>query len=796
MSSKRTIRDETKRSDRLGSLTLKDLVNDSEEWNPTGEYELIDPYFDHVNPENKDEFGELVLNDRVNVVEYTDNDGIPRTHINLYDLLADYVRDQNDFMVFVGLLQEVFDDIKSVADIFDQLSDVESVVEMFLPKLAYLLNHRYRYDIPDHINRDIIRRLLWLYEQKATDQDVLDSADYGANSKWVGSTLFLPDAVPDERLAEIFYPVHSLFTHNVSGFSRTDRYPDSSRYRGGVIVIKVKKLNARIREAVRRVLPAGLKCYYDFDGTFGGGDGEGESVDFGAWYQVNEDTLLDQALIINDKTTRPFDGDYRYQNYFDGRQLIFCDNLIYYLLGISWFPNLPEDDVEGNVIHDPDDYPFPIPEPKKIWEGFRSYSGKGRFSGKLRIEGEGNTQWVQTPIYSVKPTDKYYRVDTIEDLVVNPWIDDSRYHQVYIGNDRYAMNSFWDSPKNLKDGDWVEIDDKKAVRFDELESIEDILEHGLIRHSYSNHFYLENYNEPIEFHWDRRLLNDFGVMKYSLPMRLPLDLTVDSPMYIPKEVHSDAFDGSHLYGNIFDGRGMDITDFQIDLIRDPKLFLELIFDHEDTWTDVFDGFETLWGEYRSGLGYFETFPFEFKASRDLFIELIIKENRINSTTLSGEDTELGERRSGIYDDYTYPFEVIPTPPDKFTEIHIENEVDSNIYDGPDTVYGEIRSGRRYDETDPVEVSTDYTFEIEKSEETSIDKDTFLDIESVVDYDIQDETIIEFQKFHEVRLVMLLNHEEADSDQFDEESTYRGEIRSGRGWFYNDGITVNITKRKS
>ena len=76
MSSKRTIRDDTKRSDRLGSLTLKDLVNDSEHWNLTGDYTLIGPYYEQTNPENKDEFGELTLNDRVNVVEYTDDDGI------------------------------------------------------------------------------------------------------------------------------------------------------------------------------------------------------------------------------------------------------------------------------------------------------------------------------------------------------------------------------------------------------------------------------------------------------------------------------------------------------------------------------------------------------------------------------------------------------------------------------------------------------------------------------------------------------------------------------------------------
>ena len=779
MSSKRTIRNDTKRSDRLGSLTLKDLVNDSEHWNLTGEYGLIDPYFEQTNPENKDEFGELTLNDRVNVVEYTDNDGIPRAHINLYDLLADYVRDQNDFLVFVGLLQEIFDDIKSVADVFDTLADVDSVIEMFLPKLAYLLNYKYRYDIPDYINRDIIKRLLWLYEQKATDQDVLDAADYATNDKWVGSTFFLPDAHPDERLSTIYYPVHSLFTHNISGFDKSDRYPDSGRYRGGVIVLKVKKLDSRTREAVRRVLPAGLKCYYDYLGEFGDGGGFSGTVDFGAYYEVYEDTFLDQALIVVDKETRGFDGDYRLKHYFDGKQLIFCDNLIYYLVGISWLPGLLEDEEgsrDGNIVHDVTEEDVPSPEYRRLWQGYRIFSTKGKFSGKLRLEGDNNIQWVQTPIYSVKPSDIYYPVNIVEDLVVNPWLDDSRYHQPYIGNGRYAMNSYWDNPDSFQPLDWVDLGDNKVAQFHELDTIDEYIKNGLLNRSYSNNFYLEDYNEPIEFFEDHRYDITMGVQSYALPDKLPLDHTVNQRLYITKEIVSDVFDGVYDHGHIFDGRGIDGTFIELLLIKDPKLLIELILDHEETGSTVFDGNDTNLGEVRSGIEYFWTYPFELDRASLLNFELIIRDPDESTTAFDGEDTIIGEARSGTSIDFNYDFNVLINPPDRPLELVIDEDKKDDKIDN-------------FDKYEKIGFS-----EFEKSLGLVINNDSQITY-SILNEDDTKEPLTELEKFAEAIIVMILDHEELTTDAFDGKSTINGDVRSGLGIFYNDPINVNIYEKK-
>lgn len=697
------IREGTEREVRLGSLTVDEAVNDSIRWEQVGYHEGDDPYYELHNPEDKDEFGELALDDLVTIADYTIDEGIPSAHIDLTDLIADYLKDNGDFLVFVGLLQQVFDDMKSVADVFDHLADVDSVVEMFLPKLGYLLNYRYNYNVPDSVNRDIIKRLLWLYEQKATDKDVLESADYGANDKWVGSTLFMPEAEPEDRTAEIYYPVHSLFTHDVSAHSRTDRYPDSERYRGGVIVIKVKKLNDRIREAVRRVLPAGLKCYYDFDGSFGG-DGTLGSVDFGSWCVVYEDTLIDYAMIQKDRIeSQWFDGSYTDKHYLSGRQILFCDHLIDYIMGVSWFTPLPEGDPEGNVLHDPDDFHYEIPAPKKIWKGYATYSERGTLSGKLRLEGDSNTMWAQTPIEPISPKDTYYPVSVIEDLVYNPWLNDSRYHQMYVGDGRYAMNSFWDDPEHFRADDYVEVEDRHVKKFSEVD-VNTYAVNGLLPRTYSNNFYLENYCEPFEIHLDRLKRLELDRADFSIPEELPIDVVMTDDMRIVRDVTSDVFDGVRYFGHRFSGNDIDYVELQLDLIRDPVLRIEMVLDQENVNSTTLSGEDTFYGDIRSGLPYFYTDPFEF--GKDNIIEMVLENEDVLSDKLSDGDTLYGEVRSGLPEDYQFPFEIKPYEDNNIEMVLGGDEVLSDKLSDGDSMYGDVRSGLSKDYQFPFEVGVE------------------------------------------------------------------------------------------
>lgn len=255
--------------------------------------------------------------------------------VELEYFLHDYLADKSDFMLFMRLLNILFNDIKSVADDFENLADVNNVVNIFLPKLSYLMNYTFRYDLPDAINRDIIKRLLYIYKHKGTDKEVLEAADFANNDNWIANTLFVPTdknpiPVPDDRTANLYYPIDRLFTWDKSAYSISDRYGDSTRWRDGVIVIEAEDVNKRVRNAIKRVLPAGLKCYYESkselkaDGENGEPVGYGKSLKYTEWilylrYTLDYFLRLDTS-VSSDKWS---EDNINYNFIWSGRQILF-----------------------------------------------------------------------------------------------------------------------------------------------------------------------------------------------------------------------------------------------------------------------------------------------------------------------------------------------------------------------------------------------------------------------------------------------------------------------------------------
>ena len=255
--------------------------------------------------------------------------------IQLEYYLHDFLMGKEDFMVFMRLLQILFNDIKSVADDFENLADVNNVVNIFLPKLSYLMNYTFRYDLPDSINRDLIKRLLWIYKEKGTDKEVLEAADFANNDNWISNTIFVPTEknpipVPDDRTAFLYYPIDRLFTWDKSAYSISDRYGDSTRWRDGVVVIEAEDVNKRVRNAIKKVLPAGLKVYYESkselkaDGKNGEEVGYGKSLKYKEWI-LNPRYTLDYFLRIDNSVSsdRWSEDNINYRIIWSGRQILF-----------------------------------------------------------------------------------------------------------------------------------------------------------------------------------------------------------------------------------------------------------------------------------------------------------------------------------------------------------------------------------------------------------------------------------------------------------------------------------------
>lgn len=275
-------------------------------------------------------------NEIVNLVQPLKYGGtIENKRVELEYFLHDYLADKSDFMIFMRLLNILFNDIKSVADDFENLADVNNVVNIFLPKLSYLMNYTFRYDLPDSINRDIIKRLIYIYKNKGTDKEVLEAADFANNDNWIASTLFVPTEknsipVPDDRTAHLYYPIDRLFTWDKSAYSISDRYGDSTRWRDGVIVIEAENINKRVRNAIKRVLPAGLKCYYESkselkaDGENGELVGYGKSLKYTEWILYLRYTL-DYFLRLDNSVSsdRWSENNINYKLIWSGRQVLF-----------------------------------------------------------------------------------------------------------------------------------------------------------------------------------------------------------------------------------------------------------------------------------------------------------------------------------------------------------------------------------------------------------------------------------------------------------------------------------------
>ena len=254
---------------------------------------------------------------------------IKNKKVGLEYFLHDFVVDKDDYYIFLGLLNIIFNDIKSVADDFDNLADVNNVYNAFLPKLSYLMNYTFHYDLPDDINRDIIKRLLYIYKQKARDKEVLEAADWANNINWIASTLFVPTPdspipVPDDRTSKLYYPITMLFTHSVSKHDGGHRYSDETRWRDGVIVIQAENINPTVRTAIKRVLPAGLKAYYEALAEMKAEDGEesgyGKSLKYPEWTLLTM-PIIDYFLRLesNIQSDRWSQDSVNYQKVFSGK---------------------------------------------------------------------------------------------------------------------------------------------------------------------------------------------------------------------------------------------------------------------------------------------------------------------------------------------------------------------------------------------------------------------------------------------------------------------------------------------
>lgn len=339
--------------------------------------------------------------------------------ISIEDFIPHTLLQSDDYAVVANTIMTINNDIKEMISIFPELVDIDNAPEIFLPKLAALVRYEGRYDIPDEDLRDIISRIINVYRDRGTDYSIIMAATYGDQPEWVGSSLFY-ESYKSKELATIIYPITRLFRHSVSKFSGSHYYPDSTRWRDGTLIISAPYINQELRNAVSRVVPAGLRVYWEVKSESNLVDGT--VVTFGEWV-ILTDYLIDYYLRISDKSYST--SELSSTSYFSGktknsgRQLLFDDYELEYYFNTSFINDL------GKIINDISKPNQLSAEAKVEYFGKPNRSRNAKRSGKYAFSGLYIGEiFAYAQDEQITPDDRYYRISEVINKPINGYVKD------------------------------------------------------------------------------------------------------------------------------------------------------------------------------------------------------------------------------------------------------------------------------------------------------------------------------------------------------------------------------------
>ena len=195
--------------------------------------------------------------------------------------VPEYLRDKEDFHVFLKLLITEFDITLDNIENFTDLINPDKVPIKFIEALGSYFDYKYEVNADDDFNREILTRVSTIYSQRGTDRSILKAAIHGDNPGWVGGDIFIPGYPISKEYASLVVARDNIFTHSRSRHSGIDVFSDGETYRPGVIIINLPYLNPEIVDAVTEVMPAGVRFKFFVNTTFVGNDGDESLGQFG-----------------------------------------------------------------------------------------------------------------------------------------------------------------------------------------------------------------------------------------------------------------------------------------------------------------------------------------------------------------------------------------------------------------------------------------------------------------------------------------------------------------------------------
>lgn len=169
------------------------------------------------------------------------------------------------------------------------INDPENTPAFYLPGLLALIGYDYDDSIDPDIHRIAYKYLFDWQRNRGSEISILKAASYAGASGWVCGEYFLPGYKNPGITASIAYPSKNIFHWNISSWSGAHKYYDGAYYTKGVIDLYVDSLTDKVIQAVKSVLPAGIKVYFRLNRQL---TGSADGVVLANYFKSNIDLFL------------------------------------------------------------------------------------------------------------------------------------------------------------------------------------------------------------------------------------------------------------------------------------------------------------------------------------------------------------------------------------------------------------------------------------------------------------------------------------------------------------------------
>lgn len=323
----------------------------------------------------------------------------------------DYLLENKDFHLWIEAVVEELGKVGDMTELFAELGAVDKTPPQFLQDLADIVAYKYMEGEDADVQREVIKRVFSIYERRGTEQSIIEAGKRGGDPNWVGGDLTLYKDPIKEGTASVLYPINHLFRHSISKHSSGDPYADNVRWREGVIIIRVSYLSDLVKEAIEKVIPAGMRYYIDIV-TDSGGEGKNGEVSYGDYFVYTDYYIAYELETIKSETDALIHsgkGRDLSKMYHSGRQILF------YYVDIDRMILVPlEEHLDGQI---------PGIQDKVTWFGLPRHSTKSyKRSGKYGLSGAVICNYVSyAEVQEVWPYENLNELDRFSDLKVGDY---------------------------------------------------------------------------------------------------------------------------------------------------------------------------------------------------------------------------------------------------------------------------------------------------------------------------------------------------------------------------------------